>query len=121
MVPEGKTVDDAKDLLSLVPFIWVILTAVLLGPAWRWSSEREKYHLGRSIAAVVMSALSVVVTGVVVGVMAPIGLDALSNTGAIQGVLVLYEVILLTVIGATVWSLVVLIKAGRHLRRVTQD
>lgn len=120
--PEGKTAEEAKDLLNLVPFIWGILTAVLLGPAWRWSSEKEKYDRGRSIAAVAMSLLSVVVSLVVVVVMAPVGFEAaFKNNGAIQGVLVLYELILLAAVGATVWSIVVVFKAARHLRDVVRD
>jgi amino acid transporter len=121
MAPKGATVNEAKDLLSVVPFVWAILTAVLLGPAWRWSSEKEKYHRGRSVAAVVLSLLSTLLSVVVVVVMAPVGIKAIRNSGAVQGVLVLYEVILLAVIGATAWSLVVVLRAGRHLGDVMRD
>lgn len=121
MAAAPTTVDEAKDLLSLIPFVWGILTVALLGPAWRWSSENEKYHVGRSVAALLMSLLAAIGGAIVVLVLAPIGYEAVfRNTGAIEGVLVLYELFLLAVVGATAWSMVIVVKAVRHLRLVVR-
>ncbi|MDX6309814.1 MAG: hypothetical protein QOI06_2860 [Nocardioidaceae bacterium] len=115
----GKPVDEAKDLLTLVPAIWAIVTAWLLIPAWRLATEDEKYNLRRSAMAVVLSALSTIVGAIVVAVLTPLGYRvAFEKDGTVEGVLVLYEVFLLAVIALTISSFAVLVKSARHLRDV---
>lgn len=114
-----SSLGDAKDILSVVPFIWAVLTALLLVPAWRWSSENTVYNLGRSWAALAASVVCAAVSCVVVAVMAPLGMKvAFENEGPVDGILVLYELVTLAVVLLAISSVAMIIKSAVHLRDV---
>ena len=96
---------------ALVPAIWAIVTASLLIPAWRLSSEDDKYDLKRSVAAVALSTLSTIVGAGLVAVLTPLAYRvAFKNHGLVEGVLVFYEFFLLAVVALTVCSVAVVAK-----------
>lgn len=119
MTTLASSVDDAKALLSVVPFIWAAVTGILLTAAWRWSSETDIFNVPRSWGAVFAALGSVVVGSIIVSVLAPLSYKVtFTNRGHLEGFLVLYMVVFVSAVALTCFSVFAVFKAVTHLREV---
>lgn len=115
---EDPTVTEAQALLSIVPFVWAILTVSLMTPAWRWAREDEQYDLRKSVIAVVLSVASVLLSGTTVLILTPVALESFRNEGPVNGFLVAYNLVFVVVVISVLVAVGLLMRAVSHLREV---
>jgi lysylphosphatidylglycerol synthetase-like protein (DUF2156 family) len=118
LINEPSTAQRATQLLKEIDLIYGLVSGVMLKFAFDWSSQKERYDKARSWMAVGLAFGSLVFALVLATLMADVAIDAVTNLGSLEAILVVYWMVFVVVLVLVAISLVALARAVRHIRQV---